>query len=284
MTTSDLAWADLPQAARDAAYNNAAAVADSAARIAAWTQASAARRAEAPAHLDLAYGPKPRNKWDLFPGQADAPCLVFIHGGYWLRNSREVFTCMADGVRAHRWSAALPGYTLAPDATLPEIVAEMRAAFDWLAAHRAAHRMTGPVIVSGWSAGGHLATLMLDHPLVSAGVAISGVFDLGRLRDTAYQATLRLTPEDCQTLSPQRLPVCAKPLAIAYGTAELPALVANSCDYHAKRTDTGAPGPLIPVAGCNHFDILESLRAPDGLLTRVLLETVAGLREPNPIS
>ncbi len=277
MSKADTAWCDLPQAARDAAYNNAAAVAESAAWIAEWTRVSAEIRAQAPAHLDVAYGPKPRNKWDLFPGQTGAPCFVFIHGGYWLRNSREVFTCMADGVRAHGWSAALPGYTLAPDATVPEIVAEMRAAFDWLADHREGYGITGPVIVAGWSAGGHLATMMLDHPLVSAGLAVSGIFELGPLRDTAYQATLHLTPEACATLSPHRLASSSKVLAIAYGTAELPALVANSCDYHAKRTAGGALGALIPLEGCNHFNVLASLRTPDGMLTRALIE-LAGVR------
>ena len=112
-------WATLGQAARDAAYNNNAAVANSAALVERRNTASAAFRAAHPAGLDVPYGPAPRQRFDLFPGAtAAAPCLVFIHGGYWQRNTREDFACFAEGVLAHGWSMALPGYTLAPEATL----------------------------------------------------------------------------------------------------------------------------------------------------------------------
>jgi arylformamidase len=128
------------------------------------------------------------------------------------------------------WSAALPGYTLAPAATLTQIVGEVRGALDWLAAQGSAHGIAGPVVISGWSAGGHLTALMLDHPSVTAGLAISGIFELGPIRDTYLNERLKLTDEEIATLSPLRLPGVGKPLAITYGTAELPALVRPSRD------------------------------------------------------
>src|SRR5690348_6643850 len=98
-------WGALSRAERDAAYDNTAAVADSAQLSDARNRDSAALRAAHPAALDLAYGPRERNRWDLFPAaERAAPCLVFIHGGYWQRNSREGFSVLADGVRAHGWS------------------------------------------------------------------------------------------------------------------------------------------------------------------------------------
>jgi acetyl esterase/lipase len=78
----------------------------------------------------------------------------------------------------------VPGYTLAPDATLAAIVAELRLALDWLRRHRMTYRIGGPIILSGWSAGGHLVALLLDHACVAAGLAISGVYELGPIRDT----------------------------------------------------------------------------------------------------
>ena len=65
-------------------------------------------------------------------------------------------------------------------------------------------------------------------PASSAGLAISGVFELGPIRDTYLNEKLRLTDSEIETLSPLRLPMINKPLAIAYGTAELPPLVADS--------------------------------------------------------
>src|SRR5215468_3970899 len=213
-----MAWRTMSRAERDAAYNNAAAVAGSSQIVERWVAASAALRVQRSKHIDLSYGQGERNKWDLFPGDdPKAPCLVWIHGGYWQMRNREHFSCFAEGVLARGWSAALPGYTLAPAATLTQIVQEIRSALDWLAAQGRAHGIAGPVIVSGWSAGGHLAALMLDHPSVTAGLAISGIFELGPLRDTYLNERLKLTDEEMTTLSPLRLPSVGKPLAITYG-------------------------------------------------------------------
>ena len=114
-------WDKMSQAERDAAYNNNAAVANSPALIDERNARSKAYRAAHPAGLDLAYGPGARQRWDLYPSdRADAPCLVFIHGGYWQRNSREDFACYAQGMRTHGWSVAMPSHTLAPDASLTD--------------------------------------------------------------------------------------------------------------------------------------------------------------------
>jgi acetyl esterase/lipase len=263
-------WASATQAERDAAYNNAGAVTDSAQLIIERNAAAAAFRAAHPAHLDLPFGPEEREAWDLFPG-ADpaAPCLVFIHGGYWQRNRRQDFAHLAEGALAMGWSFACHGYTLAPEASLTRITWQVHAALDWLSNHGAAHGIAGPLVASGWSAGGHLTAMALEHPAVSAGLAISGIFELAPIRDTDLNAALRLTEEEIANLSPQRRPVVRKPLAIAYGSAELPELVRQSRDFHALRSADHAPGPLVPVPGADHFRVLEALRVPGGSLLRV---------------
>jgi arylformamidase len=265
-------WGTMSRAARDAAYNNSAAVSDSAEHVARWTTASAAWRAERPEHLDIPYASRERTRWDLFPGaDAAAPCLVYIHGGYWQRNSREMYACLMAGVARHGWSAALPGYTLAPDASLAQIVAELQHALDWLREHRSRYGIGGPVILSGWSAGGHLTAMLLEHPCVAAGLAISGVYELGPIRDTYLDEKLRLTDDEIANLSPLRLAQSGKALDIAYGTRELPALVESSRALHAKRAALHLPGNLVPAPGHDHFTILETLRDPAGLLTRCAL-------------
>lgn len=264
-------WGTLSRAERDAAYDNIGAVPNSMALNTARAEASAIFRSAHAGHLDLRYGPKERNTWDLYPASnPDAPCLVFIHGGYWQRNSKDQFASLMAGPYAMGWSAALPGHTLAPDASLSEIVSEINAALDWLTTHRKAHGINGPVILSGWSAGGHLTAMCLGHPLVHAGLAISGIFELGPLRDTVLNDKLRLTDDEILALSPLRLPMVDKQLAITYGTAELPPLVADSRDLHARRSAAHLPGNLIPVPGRDHFTIVHELRDERGILTRHL--------------
>jgi arylformamidase len=197
---------------------------------------------------------------------------VFIHGGYWQRGSRDVVSVVAEGVRAHGWSAAFPGYDLAPDVTLTQLVVQIHAALDWLGHKGPDHRIAGPIIVAGHSAGGHLTAMALSHPKVVAGMSISGVFELGPLRDTYLNEKLHLTDDEVIALSPQRLPVVMKPMGIAYGTHELPALMEDSRKLHALRANSDAPGPLVPVVGADHFDILDELQKADGLLTCQILD------------
>lgn len=265
-----LNWAALSQAERDAAYDNNAAVKNSAALIAERNEASKALRASQKSFLDVPYGDRERTKIDLYPAaDKTAPCLVFLHGGYWQRNSRDLFAMLVEGVAAHGWAVAIPGYSLAPEASLTEIVAEVSQALDWLAQNGETYGISGPVILSGWSAGAQLTAMALDHPRVAAGLAISGVYDLAPIRDTGLNNALKLTDQEVAALSPLRLPAVQKRLDIAYGTAELPALVFDSIQLHARRVAADAPGNIFPIEGADHFSILGELRRPDGALVSI---------------
>lgn len=266
-------WRGMGRAALDAAYDNSRHVADSAARLAAWSARSAALRARMPELLDRPYGPCERNRIDIFRcGAHGAPLLVFIHGGYWQRNAKEVFCVMAEGPLAHGFDVALPGYTLAPEASLSQIIAEIRAAIGWLRAEGPALGVaTGRLVVSGWSAGGHLAATAMAFPQVDAGLAISGVFDLEPIRLGVLNEKLGLSADDAAELSPlHHLPPASGPLAIAYGTAELPELQRQSRDYGATWARAGLPGTVLPVEEANHFTILDELADPDGRLALAL--------------
>jgi len=97
------------------------------------------------------------------------------------------------------------------------------------------------------------------------------VFELGPIRDTYLNEKLRLSDDEIETLSPLRLPMVPKPLAITYGTAELPPLVGDSRKLHDRRAAEHLPGALIPVAGADHFTITHELRDADGELTKQLM-------------
>ena len=273
--TDEPVWNSFTRAALDAAYNNTAAVPDSAARLANWTARSAALRAKQPTECDIPYGPHERTAYDVFrSGRPGAPLLVFIHGGWWQRNSRQVFSCMAEGPMAHGFDVALLGYTLAPGASLTRIVAEIRSALDHLAAYQAARGGNPACILSGWSAGGHLTALALDHPFVAAGLSISGVFDLEPIRRSYINDKLGLTPDEVETLSPARLGMVGKPLAIAYGLAELPELQRQSAAFIRSRAATSIAPQLsagrLALEGEDHFSILEQLASSDGQLAKAV--------------
>lgn len=256
----------MDQATLDAAYNNGQAVADSAAILADFQQRSDALRAAYPAHLDLTYGPAPRNRIDYFAAARPGPVLVFIHGGYWQMQTKERFSFLAAGPLAHGVHVAMMGYTLAPDATLAQIVDEIRAAIG--AIRQIAPALGGDstrMVVSGWSAGGHLTAMSMAEQGVVGGLSISGVFDLEPIRLSYINRKLGLSVEDAAILSPMQLPPSPLPLVLAYGMDELPELRRQSEQYGAERG--GLPGRVLPLAGRDHFTVLEELAAADGALT-----------------
>lgn len=266
---------DVEQAFLDRSYNNGLAVPAWSEVFAAMTAESALLRDRYRDTMDLPYGGGERQKIDVFPGaRPDAPCLVFFHGGYWQRNSRDMFAVLGQGVAAHGWSFAIPGYTLAPQASLGQIVEEVGIAMDYLAERRRSLGFSGPLIVSGWSAGGHLAAMALSHPAAVAGLAISGIFELAPLADTYLNGNMRFSHDEVARLSPARRPVVPKPLDVAYGSLELPALVAQSEGFFAYRSQSGGLGQRLRVEGADHFSVLDALRSEQGVLTRALLQRV----------
>ena len=127
----------MDRAALDAAYNNGAAVRNSAEIVTDWQARSDRLRAAHARHPGPALRPGRAQPHRPFSeaGKA-APLLVFIHGGYWQMRSKEVFAFVAAGPLAHGIGVALVGYTLAPQARLDAIVAEIRSALDFLASTR----------------------------------------------------------------------------------------------------------------------------------------------------
>ncbi len=275
-------WRNLDRAALDEAYNSAAAVANCGAITASWEPRSAAMRRRPDAKLDLAYGPRPRNRIDFITcGTPRAPTLVFVHGGYWQMRAKESFAFVAAGPLAIGLNVTLVGYTLAPEASMDEMVAEIRDALDWLAAELSG--LSGApdkLLLSGWSAGAQLAAMTMDHPSVRGCLAISGIYDLEPMRHCYVNDKLGLDEAMARRNSPLHLqPSTTAPLAIAVGGAELPLMLQQSADYAAARYRQGQPALLREIPGANHFSILDEMERSDGPIVDILreLKTDAGL-------
>lgn len=274
-------WRSMSQQDRDLGHNNSVAVAGSADIVAGWELRSAAMRARYPGYLDLRYGPRVRNRIDFLKVRDKGPTLLFIHGGYWQNRAKEVFTVVAEGPMAHGINVALIGYTLAPDATLDQIVAEIFAGIDFLGAQLPALGGDGSgIVVSGWSAGGHLTSMALSHPLVRAGMAISGIYDLEPIRASYLNEKLGLDEAMSRRNSPMMQAGGApKPLSLVVGAAELPLLRQQTTDFAGHRAHHGLPVTCEEIPGANHFTIMNEMISPSGRITaliRQLFERTAG--------
>ncbi len=265
-------WRGMSREQLDLGLNNGLAVPASAAMIAGWEQRSAETRKRYPDHLDLRYGPRERNRIDFLKAAENAPTLLFIHGGYWQARAKENFTVFAEGPLAHRINVALIGYTLAPEATLDEIVAEIHAGIDFLVGQLPSLNVaTNGIVVSGWSAGGHLTAMALSHSAVSAGLGISGIYDLEPVRHSYLNAKLGLDEAMSRRNSPlAQAGGVMKPLALVAGSAELPLLRRQTSDFAVHRARYGLPVAYEEISGADHFTIMNELLSPAGRITTLV--------------
>jgi arylformamidase len=265
----------------EAEYNNRARVPEHPAIFERWQRDAAAFRAgHANAELDLPYASRERTKVDIFwPSAArDAPIALFIHGGYWRSLDKSRFSHLAAGPNARGIAVAMPGYDLCPAVTVAAIIEEMREAAGWL--WRRHHRR---LMASGHSAGGHLAACLVatdwaarDLPadLVTTGLSISGLFDLAPLVGISMNAELRLDAAEARRVSPLfwQLPPRARALDAWVGGDEsnefLRASKAIAEDWGGK----GIATRYVPVAGANHFTVIDPLADAQSALTRRLVE------------
>ena len=265
-------WRSMSQQDRDRGLNNGEAVAGSADIVADWERRSSEMRRRYPAHLDLRYGPRDRNRIDFLKVRDEGPTLLFIHGGYWQNRAKETFALFAEGPLAYGINVALIGYTLAPDATLDQIVGEIHAGIDHLAKQLPALGGDSKgVVASGWSAGGHLTTMALTHPQVRAGMAISGIYDLEPIRHSYLNEKLSLDEAASHRNSPMMVaggPL--KPLSLVVGSAELPLLRKQTADFAGHRAKYGLPVTYEEIPGANHFTIMNELASPSGRITTLV--------------
>jgi arylformamidase len=270
-----LDWRKLNQEALDRGLNNSAAVAGSGDMVEGWGKLSAEMRARHSAHLNLQYGPRERNRIDFLKAAPDAPTLLFIHGGYWQMRAKEFFTMFAAGSMAHGINVALIGYTLAPEATLEQIVAEIDAGIDYLAGRLPELGADAKrLVASGWSAGGHLTAMAMRNQHIKGGVAISGIYDLEPIRLSYLNVKLGLDEPMSKRNSPMLLTHAVKPMALVVGDAELPLLRKQTAEFAGYRANHGLPVIYEEIPGANHFTIMDQMASPTGRITTLIRQVI----------
>lgn len=241
----------------EAEYNNRARVPASTAIIAGWARDAAAYREIMPPRV-VGYGGGERHRFDLFEA-GSGPAMMFIHGGYWQALDKSFFSHMAAGLNALGVSVAVPSYDLCPVVRIGDIVQQMRAAAATL------HNMTNaPLIISGHSAGGHLAACLLaTETHVAAAYAISGLFDLAPLIPTSLNAALGLDETEAKALSPLFwTPPLGKTLNVVVGDEESNEFLRQSSAITSAWGAAGVQTQYQEVKNANHFTVIEALSDP----------------------
>ena len=266
----------------DNAYANSANIAGGERWPDAWTGPAQAYRdkiaAQGRAKLDLAYGEDERHRYDLFLPKGDPKGLVvFIHGGFWLRFDKSTWSHLAAGSVDCGYAVAMPSYSLCPSVRIADITGEVGRAVA-----KVAETVDGPIMLTGHSAGGHLASRMIcaTSPLpedvrarIRNVVSISGVHDLRPMMRTAMNANLKLDAMDAVAESPALLdPMPGARICCWVGGGERSEFVRQSALLANAWAGCGAATSYYAEPDRHHYNVIDGLTEASHPLTRTLLE------------
>ncbi|MDJ0778809.1 MAG: alpha/beta hydrolase [Gammaproteobacteria bacterium] len=266
----------------EAQYNNVARRPDVGDVLQDWIERSADCRAHADAALDQVYGEHERERIDLFrSGRSDAPLLVYIHGGYWQRGDKSMYSFVAQAFNAAGIDVAVVGYPLCPEVSMSALTDSIRRALAWL--YRSAGQLginRQRINLSGHSAGGHLTAmgLVTDWPLLAgdlpadllkSGIALSGLFRLQPLLPTSISAALHLTEAEITQLSPVLAPAPATtPTLVVVGGAESEQFFVQADELVRAWSNDMQQIERYDEPGVDHFDLVNRLADPGSELFR----------------
>jgi arylformamidase len=233
-----------------------------------------------------AYGPTPIEGLDVYrTAKPNAPVAIFVHGGAWRNGTASEFTVLAEPFVQLGAHFVVLDFTNVDDAggSLFPMVEQVRRAVAWV--YRNAEKFGGDrtrLHLISHSSGSHLAGCTVTHdwakdalPLdVLKGATLSsGMYDLKPVRLSKRSKYVKFTDEMEQELSAMRhLDRLHTPLVLSYGTYETPEFQRQTREFAAAVKAAGKPVELLVGEGYNHFEMLETLANPYGLLGRAVLQ------------
>ena len=266
----------------DAQYDNRARVPEHERVFERWRDASQLTRAQTSRRLDLRYGPGPLQTLDVFPAPRErAPVLLFIHGGYWRAFDKADQSFLAASFVADGAMVVLPNYDLCPGVTIEQIALQLVEAVRWTVHNAALYGGDpGRIVVSGHSAGAHLAAMLLccrwadvglPADTVRAALGVSGLYDLAPIARTPFLANLGLTPAMVPRLSPAGFPAPKGRFYAVVGADESDEFLRQNALIRQAWGERAVP-VCEKIRDANHFTVLHELADPAARLHRLALE------------
>ena len=254
-------------------YNVRLLVDDFDALIEKWSNWSEDFRANVDSSLDCQYGNGEKDKLDIFrSGKPNAPLFIFVHGGYWQRGDKSIYSFVADSFVNSGIDVALIGYQLCPGASMTNIVDKIREAIVWIWNNASDYSISRHRInVSGHSAGGHITGMVLatdwstisnnlPKDIVKTGIPISGLYQLDPIRETTIADALGLNDEESLALSPHFYqPQTESPILVTLGGGETPEFHWQTNKFLKRWKNFKAPLDYFAEPDVDHFGVVERL-------------------------
>jgi arylformamidase len=233
----------------------------------------------------MPYGPSESEKLDIYrTSKANAPVNIFVHGGAWHAHRAADYAFLAEPFVNAGAHYVILDFTNVDDSggNLFPMAEQVRRAVAWV--YNNARGFGGDpdrLYLTSHSSGSHLSGCVVTHDWrkenlpsdILKGAALgSGMYDLKPVRLSKRSKYAKFTDEVEQALSAQRqINKLHTPLILSYGTYETPEFQRQTRDFFAAVKAAGKPVELLVGEGYNHFEMLETLANPCGLLGRAVL-------------
>ena len=241
---------------------------------------------------DIAYGPHPRQTYDLYvPDDATAttPLVVFIHGGSWDTGTKAIYRFVGQALTAQGFVVVIPEYRLYPQVTFPAFVEDAAKAFAAIEdkARAGADGLPAgphPMALMGHSAGAQIAALLAfdrgyleaagsSRKRISAFVGLAGPYDFLPLTDERYK---RIFPP---SLRQRSQPVNyadgnGPPALLIHGTADTTVDPRNSVSMASAIERAGGQVALRLYDGVDHLGPISAFVTALPVGDKAIRETV----------
>jgi len=227
--------------------------------------------AAAGTEADVGYGDHPSQKFSIaWPAERAATRLavLFFHGGWWKAGNKEDRMFLAEALPAEGVAYVSVGYPLTPGAPLRTLADSATRAVEAAVKHLAtAVGRTVPLVLTGNSAGGHLAAYATGtlagtaHDAAARGIVgmcvASGLYDLTPMRECFANEWLQLGEGDLKQLAPiHHLPAASLPMMVTAGALEPQGFIDQQTLYVDRLRAAGAEPDLYVAPEHDHFTVI----------------------------
>ena len=247
---------------------------------------SAAVRREMPPH-SVQYGASDEEVLDIFvpPGVRDAPVMIFIHGGAWIRSTKEDASFAAPVFTQRGAIYVAVNYAKLSKVRMPELAEQCRRAVEWVVRNVSDYGGSPQrIFISGHSAGAHLSGCMLATDWKARGLAakpiraallLSGLYELRPVVLSSRRSYVHLDDGEVNALSPLRhLDRMAVPVTIVSADQDTPEFKRQSQLFADALDAMGLLAAHHVLFNANHFEEALQLGEEGSVVVQAALQTM----------
>ena len=226
---------------------------------------------------DVAYGPNPRHRLDVYRPQharKSLPVVVFLYGGSWQSGEKGDYLFVAEAFASRGFVVVVPDYRVYPEVTYPAFLEDTADAVEWTRRHVEAYGGDpATLFLIGHSAGAYNAVMMgLDTPYLAdrgidraslAGiVGLAGPYDFLPVETRDLRAIFHVADDPRTTQPITHVVGPSPPFYLLHGLEDQTVEPGNTRRLAAALREAALPVRVTSYQDLDHTGIIAALSRP----------------------